>query len=279
MLKLKNSKLNIFFLSLVLFIYSCAPIKKALPIQEALEKKDTVQAVIIKPNEPKIDSTILIKETLQKIWDKRIDYKTFNAKVKTDYYGQEQSQNFTAYVSIKKDSIIYLQMKGFLGVVGLQAKITKDSVIMVYKLEKKIEKRTVNYLQELTQIPFDFYTIQDLIIGNPVFTSNNLASYKQSNGQLLALVIGDIFKHLVTINESDLILTHSKLDDKDPLRNRTCDITYNNYINKSGVNFSTYRNISVAEKAKLDINLEFKEYTFNEPLKYMFSIPKNYKIK
>lgn len=264
----------------ILALTSCGPTKKALPIQEALEKKDTAQTIIVKQDEPKVDSNLIVKDLLQKVWNKRIDYKTFNAKVKAEYYGQEQNQNFTVYLSIVKDSIIYLQLKGFMGIVGLQARITRDSVIVVQKVEDKhIKKRSISYLQEVSQIPFDFYTVQDLLIGNPVFVSNDLASYKQSNGQLLALVMGDVFKHLITINEADLSVLHSKLDDKDPLRNRTCDITYSGYTNNNGLNFSTYRNISVAEKAKLDINLEFKEYSFNEPLKYVFSIPKNYKIK
>lgn len=278
---LNNMKISLWMtvLSILLISTSCAPTKKALPIQEALEKKDTIQTIILNP-EPKVDSNLIIKELLQKVWDKRIDFKTFNAKVKTDYYGQEQNQNFTVYVSMIKDSVIYLQLKGFLGVVGLQAKITKDSVIVVQKVDDKhIKRRSISYLQEVSQIPFDYYTLQDLLIGNPVFQSTNLVSYKQSNGQLLALVIGDVFKHLITINESDYSVLHSKLDDKDPLRNRTCDITYSNFINTNGINFSAYRSISVAEKAKLDINLEFKEYSFNESLKYVFTLPKNYKIK
>lgn len=279
MLNIKNITIGFYCLAITFACISCGPTKKALPIQEALEKKDTVQTVIIK-DEPKIDSGIFIKEMLQKVWNNRINYKTFNAKVKTEYYGQEQNQNFTVYVSMIKDSIIYMQLKGFMGIVGLQARITQDSVIVVQKIDDKhIKKRSISYLQEVSQIPFDFNTIQDLLIGNPVFTSNNLASYKQSNGQLLALVIGDVFKHLVTINEEDLNILHSKLDDKDQLRNRTCDITYSNYINTNGFNFSTYRSVSVAEKAKLDITLDFKEYSFNEPLKYVFSLPKNYKIK
>ena len=43
--------------------------------------------------------------------------------------------------------------------------------------------------------------------------------------------------------------------------------------------FATYRKISVSEKSKLDIYLDFKEYSLNEPLKYAFEIPKNYKRK
>ena len=75
----------------------------------------------------------------------------------------------------------------------------------------------------------------------------------------------------------DKLIQSSKLDDNDELRNRTCYLTYEDYENKKGINFSTKRSISVAEKKKLDIKLNFKQYDFNETLSFPFSVPKNYK--
>ena len=147
-----------------------------------------------------------------------------------DYEGQEVSQHVTAYVSIKKDSIILIQIKGLLGIVGMQVKVTKDSVTLVNKVDKWIEKRAVNYLQEAIQIPFDFYTLQDLIIGNPIFLDSNVVSYKTLPNQLLVLINGNIFKHLISLDNTDFKVLHSKLDDLDAMRNRTCDITYSDFM-------------------------------------------------
>ena len=71
-------------------------------------------------------------------------------------------------------------------------------------------------------------------------------------------------------------MMHSKLDDVDINRSRTADLTYADYENKSGFNFSTYREITVSEKNKLDIRLNFKQYEFNKVLSVSFNIPKNY---
>ena len=62
-------------------------------------------------------------------------------------------------------------------------------------------------------------------------------------------------------------------------RNRTADITYSEYETKSGFSFSTYREITVSEKNKLDITLKFKQYEFNKELSVSFNIPKNYTRK
>ena len=74
-------------------------------------------------------------------------------------------------------------------------------------------------------------------------------------------------------------MLHSKLDDIDATRNRTCDITYDNYENAGNFNFSTKRKITVAEKSKLDIEMKFKQFDFNVPLNFPFGIPKNYKLQ
>jgi len=81
----------------------------------------------------------------------------------------------------------------------------------------------------------------------------------------------------MTLGNDDYVLQHSKLDDINVTRNRTCDLTYSDYENKDNILFSTSRKITVAEKSKLDIDMNVKQYSFNETLSLPFSIPKNYK--
>jgi hypothetical protein len=87
------------------------------------------------------------------------------------------------------------------------------------------------------------------------------------------------FKNLLTLSSDNFYLTHSKLDDVDISRSRTADLTYSDYENKSGFNFSTYREITVSEKNRLDIRLNYKQYEFNKELSVSFNIPKNYTKK
>ena len=269
---------------LILFVFaiaafSCRTAKKVQSIEAVISKKDTAQVVVIKEG-PKVDSVAIVKDILEKVMRTKIDFTTFNAKIKVDYEGVEQSQNVTAYLSIQKDSLIYVKIAmPPLGVVA-NILINKDSVTLVQiKGQKSIKYRAISYLQEQTQIPFDFYTLQDLLVGNPVFLDSNVVSYKSGNAQLLVMMVGDLFKHLVTLDKADFKVLHSKLDDVDALRNRTCDITFSNYQMVNNRQFSTYRYISVSEKSKLDISLDFKEFSFNEPLKYLFTVPKNSKRK
>ena len=268
---------NIAFVCLIT-ILACRPAKKVQVIKQAISKKDTSQTIVIKES-PQIDTVALINSMLEKVNKRKIDFNTFSAKIKVEYIGQETSQSATAYLKMRKDSIIVINVVGPLGIVGLQAKISTDSIIIINKIDKYVQRRSISYVKEVTQIPFDYSTLQDLIIGNPIFINNNVVSYKATKNQLLVLMIGNLFKNLITLDTLDLKPLHCKLDDVDIQRNRTCDITYSNYQASNAVQFSTYRSISVAEKNKLDVYLDFKQYSFNEPLNYSFSIPKNYKQK
>ncbi|MEY3738538.1 MAG: hypothetical protein RL034_354 [Bacteroidota bacterium] len=271
-----------FLVLLVSVMVSCRTVKKVQGIQEALSKKDTTQLVVVNKI-PVVDSAAIVRDIMGKVSQQKINFKTFNAKIKVDYEGAEKKDNYTVYLSMVKDSVILIRVKGtFLGIAaeGLQARVTKDSVVLVQKVgDKSVTKRSIAYLQEVTEIPFDFMSLQDLLIGNPIFFSNNLVSYKSNDNQLLVTMVGDLFKNLINIDNSTQRILFSKLNDVNTHRSRSCDITFGNYQPLAGSWFAADRKISMSEKSKLDIFLDFKEFSINEPVKYSFEIPKNYKKK
>lgn len=270
--------------SFLIFIWAiiavaCSSTKKVQTIETAIAKKDTAQAVMIKEI-PAVDSVAIVKDIMAKVMTHKIDFQTFNAKVKVDYETANESEAVTAYISLMRDSmmIIKISYPPFGNVANVL--VTKDSVTLVkLKGERYVQKRTIAYLKEVTQIPFSFSVLQDIIVGNPVFIDSNIVSYKNFGDKLLVSMIGDMFKHLLTLDNSNFTVLHSKLDDVDIMRNRTCDITFGTYKAYNNFQFATYRKLSVAERSKVDVYLDFNDFSFNEPLKYSFSIPKNIKSK
>jgi hypothetical protein len=256
-----------------LLFTSCRSTRK---IQTAIAKKDTTGTTvdIMKSHE---DSVAIIKQHYNKLLAQKIEFNTFSAKIDVDYVGGDgKKENFNATLRMKKDSAIWILITGPFGIEGMRAYITPDSIKLINKLQKIYTGRSVAYVQEVTGLPLDLTSLQDLLIGNPVFLDSNIVSYVSSDNNTISLLsIGEFFKNLITISNG--VLAHSKLDDKDINRNRTCDLNYEEYENKKGPNFSTKRRITVMEKSKLDIKLDFKSYNFNETLSFPFSIPKNYK--
>ena len=265
---------SVFVILILIFsTFSCKTVKQ---INKAIAPKDTTAVIIA--DQTKMDSLLMIKKTIDNLNHNYINFKTFNAKIKVDYQDSKGKQpDVTAIVRIIKDSAIWVSLTAsFLNIEIYRVLITGDSVILMNKQAREVQYRSLDYLQEVTEIPFDYKTLQDLLIGNPVFIDSNIVYYKKTEDHILFSMVGHFFKHLLTLSADKYFLIHSKLDDVDMNRNRTADLTYADYENKTGFNFSTYREITVSEKNKLDIRLYFKQYEFNKELSVSFNIPKNY---
>src|SRR6195952_1114190 len=272
---MKITPIVIALITATISFQACRSTKK---ITTAIAKKDTSETVVINPTVVKVDSVDYTLNIFKKVNANKIDCQWFFAKIKVDYDDNSgQNNDATAYIHLKKDSLIWISLTGTLGIEGFRVLVTKDSIFVMNKLKKLIQKRAISYLQDVTKLPFDFATLQDFILGNPVFFSNNITSYRRSDATIQATSVGDIFKHFITIDTATNQILHSKLDDVNPQKNRTCDITFLNYEKNNGRLFATDRDITVTEKSKLDIHMRFKQYNFNEPQSFPFNIPKSYK--
>lgn len=263
------------FLSLSFCVLvSCRSTRK---IQTAIAKKDSVQLQVPTVGPTYEDSLATIKQTVEKMKAGRLDFTTFSAKINVDYQGADgKKYDVNANVRMYKDSVIWISITAIFGIEGLRAYITPDSVKIINKQDKVFTARSVNYLQEVTALPLDLSTLQDILIGNPVFLDSNIVSYSRTDNNISLLSLGQFFKNLLTLNANGRI-ENSKLDDIDRNRSRTCNLSYADYESKKGPEFSTKRRITVAERSKLDIKLDFKSYDFNETLSFPFSVPRNYK--
>jgi hypothetical protein len=265
-----------FFILLIIFVLAaCATSRKVQVIQNALSKKDTTAYQII-AEKTSVDSSQIVKDIIEKIANTKFTFNTMNAKVKLVYETVNNTDAFIANISIDKGKSIFITVRGTMGVIGLKAIITKDSIVLFYPLNKKVELRPMSYIQELVKIPFTYNTIEDLIVGNPVFMeAAKLGSYKMNNNKLQVGMTGTIFKNLITLSEDNSKVLHIKLDDIDINQHRTCDITYSNHNEVLQSQFPLNRDIAIAAQSKLDIHMELKDYSFNDPLKYTFVVPKS----
>jgi hypothetical protein len=258
---------------------SCRSAKK---ITTAISKKDTVQKrvdTVMAVEDLHADSLKYIQTLYNHIQSATIDCRTFSAKVKVHYESSDgKDYEFNAFIRLQKDKIIWISINALLGFEAFRAVITPDSVKVLNKLDKVYQLRSVGYLQNISHLPFDFQTLQAIVLGNPIYLDSNILYYRKDIQGISILSIGPVFRNYLTLN-NDLSLKRSKLDDVDPLQTRSCDITYGDYEKVDTAFISTYRKIVISEKARLDVELNFKNVRFNENLDFPFNIPKNYKRK
>lgn len=266
-----------FFLAII-FLSLLASCRSSRTIGKAVGPKDTTAKLSTPPADtPKSDTQQLIKASLAQLEQSRLSFTTFSAKVGVDYRGTDgKGHDVNANVKMYKDSAIWVSVNALLGIEALRLLITKDSVKWMNKLEKTYAARGIGFLQEATGLPLDLPTLQDLIIGNPVYLNANVVRYSRGAGVITLVSLGNLFRNLLTLNEADASLLHSKLTDTDPFRARTADLSYSDYENTTGKPFATKRQILVSERGRLEIKLDFKNYSFTEEVSFPFKVPKNY---
>jgi len=263
------------FLAILFWFCSC---KATKTIQTAIVKKDTLSAEAALREKARLDSLSFIQDQYHQLQRQRINFKTFNAKMDIDYEdGVGTKLSVNGQVRIYKDSVIWASLTAILGIEGLRAYITPDSVKILDKQNKVYIARSVSYLQEVTALPLDLYSLQDLLVGNPIFIDSTLSAYSRAPGTISLYGANTFFKMLFTIGEADKLLQSAKFDERNELNNRTSFITYREYETKVGFPFSLRRNISVSEKKKLNVEIRYRQYAFNESLNFPFNIPKNYR--
>jgi hypothetical protein len=256
-----------------------ASCRSSRTIGRAVGKKDSTVRVVTQHDTILIDTQQLIRNIVEKVAQNRIEFKTFTGKVDVDYKGTDgKSHDVNANIRMYKDSAVWISFNAtLLSIEGLRLLITKDSVKLLNKLEKTYAARGISFLQEAASLPLDLYTVQEMIIGNPIYLDSNIVRYNLNNGRITILSLGALFKNLLTLNDADKTILHSKLTDTDLFRNRTADLSYDEYENKKGLPFSTKRQIVVSERGRLEVKLDFKNYSFNEEVSFPFNVPKNYK--
>jgi len=280
------TKLLVGFALIGLLVITLAGCRSTKKISKAIAttniRKDTTgdaaRAAAAPPRDAHADSLEVIRQAVAGLGRNHIDFQTFSGHMHVHYEGGDGKDNeFNAIVRIKKDSMIWVSINAVLGFEAFRLLITPDSVKILDRLHKIARLRSVTYLQDQIHLPVDFKTLQDLLIGNPVYADTaHILFYKQDSKGISLFSAGNVFRNYLTLNP-DYTPQHSKLDDVDPMRARTADITFGSYDHGGTLPFSTYRKISVAEKSKLDIEIDVKQFKFNEPLSTSFQVPKNYK--
>ncbi|MEY3208898.1 MAG: hypothetical protein RL064_929, partial [Bacteroidota bacterium] len=113
-------KQSVLLLFSIIAFASCSTFKKVQVIQDALSKSDTTQYQLLSEKSV-IDSAVIVKELVDKIALTKLDFTTMNARLKVDYETVKNADTYIANISIKKDSAIFLTIRGAMGVIGLKA--------------------------------------------------------------------------------------------------------------------------------------------------------------
>ncbi len=114
---------------------------------------------------PKVASTSSITFTRDEIEIDEIEFDYLSIKSKIKFEEAGNTKNATAIIRLKKDSIMWFNLSGTLGLQGLRGVMTKDSILMINRVDKEYYSMTYDQLSDEFNFAIDYSLLQAMILG------------------------------------------------------------------------------------------------------------------
>jgi hypothetical protein len=265
---------QIFLGVLCLVVISCRHTRQ-IP-RSTFPAADTTHPVVQKDSTLAAEDQVFNQKLIAGIKANQINFNTFSGKLKIDFENDKQKQqNISTNIRMQKDSMIWISVSApIIGEVA-RAVITKDSLKAYDRLNKKVYLRDIASAKDLLKIPFDFKTLQDIIIGNPIFLTDSVYHVVKTPSVISFSCDSTLFTSLFNVFADDYVLQQSKVMDKDSTSDhkRSCELTYGDYKDMGGRRFATKRRVFVEEKNVTKIAMDFNRVEFDQPVTFPFVVP------
>lgn len=235
-----------------------ARVTTTAPVVPAAENGDSAQA--------------LEKTVLGKLRAGGIHYASFSARAKLDVHSEKTSQNGIAvFLRMQKDSCIWISIRPVLGIELVRVLITPDSVKMINFFKKTLTLRSADSLQQLLNIPCDFRTLQDLLIGNPAMLGDSLTDFRTDSAGTLSFASLQGRLRSEYVFDGDYRLLENNLSVRDTSgAQRSSREAFDEYQQQDGRDFSLRRSVLVETGTETTALIRFSHVAFDEALSFPF---------
>jgi len=206
------------------------------------------------------------------------DFNNLKASLKVTLKTAEKEENVIANLRLLKDHKIWISISK-LGYTGAKILITPTKVQYYNKLERTYFDGDFSLISNSFGTPLTFNQLQSVLLGEAMFPLEPT----QYNTEVLTnsyLLIpeqqGKLFEHYITINPSNFKVKAQEISQ--PKSYRILNIEYDSYQEISKQLFPLLLNISMVEKTtETQIEINYKNISLNQELRFPFKIPTNYK--
>ena len=203
------------------------------------------------------------------------DFSTLNIRANAKYEDEKQSHSMNADIRIKKDEIIWINIK-FLGIPVAKAMITPTKVSYYEKINNTFFEGDFSMLSNWLGTDLDFNKVQNLFLGKAIddLTKDKWVSEVVEKMFKLSLPNGSDIAKEFYFEGANYLLKKETITQAS--QNRSLEIRYPSFKEEKGMFLPNEINIKAEQKDKVTIDIEYKNTTFNENLSYPFSIPSGY---
>ena len=218
----------------------------------------------------KLSSKQLIKENTKKT----PEFKTLQSKLKITYNKKGKSQTHTVSFRTKKDKMLWMSATFSI----VKALVTPKKVSFYNKLDKTYFEGDFSYLSKLLGTELDFNKVQNLLIGEALFNLKDEAykvSVRDSSYVLQPKKQRDLFEIFFLLDPSLFKVKSQQISQPSASRHLQIDYKSHQEINKQ-ILPEKIRVIALESSDEVTIDLEFKNVSLNEDLRFPFKIPSGF---
>lgn len=218
------------------------------------------------------NEAMVATKVIQSHYDNEKNFESLNIRATAKYRDQNNSQTVSADIRIKKDEIIWINVK-LLGFPVAKAKITPEKVSYYEKINNTYFEGNFDVLSNWLGTDLDFQKLQNLLIGNAI---DDL-----SKGQYIAKIQNNLYQlteksRTNTSKEfyfeaANFLIKKAIIAQKN--ENRKLEIQYPSHGKRNGMFLPNEISINAQHEKEVKIDLIYKNITFDEKLSYSFSIP------
>lgn len=265
---------NLFFALTVLLATACHHTQK-------IAKSTTASKTQIPTTPPITDVPSALDEKaqglLKHLKNNELPFTELALKLKTKVTSPELNQSFTTNIRWKKNEKIWMSMS-IIGIEGVRVLITKDSIKIMDKINSRYVLKPLSYISQKALVNLSFSDIQNLLLGQLIFTDSSKAIYTENANNITISANGTRFLTNILFDRATKNPSYLYINDK--VYSQTIDVQYSDYQMQLGKPFPMERTLNMKKGmdffemiAKIQ-NLEVKQN-----LEYPFTINPSYKIE
>ncbi len=227
-------------------------------------------------------NTDLVKlmDEVKPLWAKRLSYRTFKGKAKMHMEGPDNSEDFTANIRVRKDSVIWINVTALGGISFAKILITTDSFFMLNHLQKTVFAIPLSSAAKVLPTKVDFASLQNLILGEPL--RGGIITDAEKKGDTISIVVEDssyLQQIAYTRADSNMRTASLRMRRKDG-DGPTAMTDYGDYEVVNSRKISTHRVLKLVNgNDNYLLEMNFIKNDFDEVIDFPFSIPRNYSYK
>jgi len=202
------------------------------------------------------------------------EFKTMQAKLKISYASEGDEQTHSVTFRIKKDEIIWINSAFSV----IRAMITPEKVSFYNKLDNTYFDGDYKYLSDLLGTELDYEKVQNLLLGETLFSLNDDDYTVSINDNLYALQPKNqqkLFEIFYIISPLHFKVKSQQISQPQSFRHLQIDYLSYQDVNKQ-VFPENIKIIAVEADKEMIARLEFKSVSLNEDLNFPFSIPSGF---